>query len=153
MPYAVLADIKKILSAELYDFGIEVDSEIEFAEAVIDSSLGGIYLLKFDDVSRYQSVPTAIRWITAFLAAWRLFDLQTILEGTTDATAAERWKMKAMEWLKAIKEGSSRLVLDDGTLITMPPSALIRSYPSGMRVKAPSAANDPMFTRSQVGDW
>ena len=153
MPYAVLADIKKILSDEFYDFGTEVDSEIEFAEAIIDSYLGGVYLLKFDDVARYTSVPTAIRWIAAFLAAWRLFDLSTVLEGTTDATAADRWKMKAMEWLQAIKEGSSSLVLDDGTLVALPMSTLIRSYPSGVRDKAPSNDNDPMFTRAQAGEW
>ena len=97
MAYAVIADIQKILKDQFYDFGTEIDDEVEFAEAVVDSQLGGIYDLKFDDTANYASVPVAIKWITSLLTAWRLFDKMTVLEGRVDATAADRWKEKAMD--------------------------------------------------------
>ena len=151
MAYAVIGDVQKILKTGFFTYPNDIDDEVEWAEARIDSKLAGVYALKFDDTGEYASVPVEINWITALLVAYRLWDGQTVLEGQRDDTAADKWHEEAMDWLTCIKAGDCRLSLADGTLIDLPTTTLVmRSYPDGVRTKADSADNDPKFTRADV---
>ena len=155
MAYAVIADVKKILKIDFFDYPVDMDigAETEWAEARINSKLGGIYTLRFDNTSFYPTVPVEIKWITALLIAYRLWDAQTVLEGQSDDTQADGWRKEAMEWLKCVAGGECRLMLDDGALVALPTTISMRSYPNGVRTKEPSEDNDPLFTRAQVGAW
>ena len=153
MSYADFEDVKRILKTNLIQYPDDITDEIEFSEAVVDSHLAGNFALRFDDTNNYAAVPVQIKWITALLVGWRLFDPLTILEGQTGTSAGERWKKEAGDWLKCLATGACRLTLADGTLIEATESSLPRSYPSGTRDKAPSDDNDPMFTRDQAHSW
>ena len=153
MAYADFEDVKKILKARFLQYPDDISNEIEFAEAKVNTMLAGHYTLRFDDLAAYTSVPIEIKWITSLLVGWRLEDQATVLEGQTSSTAGKRWKREAEDWLKCLAEGECRLTLEDGTLIDLPSSSLPRSYPDGVRSKAPSEDNDPFFTRDQAHVW
>lgn len=152
MAYATYEDIKNILKNNFIQYPDDITEELEYAEAEIHSALAGHYPLRFDDTALYAAVPVQIKWITALLVGWRLFDSVTVLEGQTDAIAGKRWHKDATYWLKRLGSGDSRLTTEDGTLIESE-SSLPRSYPAGTRDKAPSIDNEPWFTRAQAGNW
>lgn len=153
MPYATFDDVKKILKTSYIQYPDDIGDEIEFAEAMVDSHLAGHLALRFDDTAKYATVPIQIKWITALLVGWRLFDTVTILEGQVDQTAGTKWKKEAEDWLDCLVSGDCRLTLEDGTLIDATTSSLPRSYPAGTRDKASSDDNEPYFTRAQAGQW
>lgn len=153
MAYADFDDVKKVLKINLIQYPDDISDEVEFAEAMVDSHLAGNFALRFDDVANYASVPVQIKWITALLVGWRLFDPATALEGQTRSSAGERWKKAAEDWLECLATGACRLTLADGTIVDATESSLPRSYPSGTRDKALSDDNDPWFTRAQAGQW
>jgi phage gp36-like protein len=152
--YATTADVKKILKDTIFEYSVDIDEELDYATTFIDSALSGHFVLPFDDVTQYATVPVQIKWIAAYLVAYKLWDSQVSLEGQTDDTAAGRWLQTAKDWLAAIRDGEMALTLADGTAVTSgETSGTPRFYPSGTRTKAASEDNDPFFTRAQAHDW
>ncbi len=152
MAYVVLADVKKILKDSLFNYPADIASEFEFAETYINGRLAGHYPLPFDDTGTYASVPTQIKWIAAHLVGYKLWDGVVALEGQTSDTAAARWKKLADDWLDRLVALEELLVLADGTVITITNGSL-RFYPSGIRDKAASTDNVPMFKRADAHEW
>lgn len=153
MAYCTIADVKNVLLESLYTYGANVDDQIAFAESEIDSILGGVYALPFDDASLYASVPVQIEWAAALLAAFKCWDEVVPLEGQKDDTAAARWRKMALDRLTQIAEGDARLTLADGTVVTDLSTTAPRFYPGGVKEKADEGDNTPMFTRAQAGEW
>ena len=149
MPYTTIDDVRTILKPELYDYPSNIDDAIGWAESEVHSIVGGVFPLRFDNTALYASVPSQIRWTTALLTAYRLWDRQVPLEGQTDDTAAEKWRSAAQATLMALRDGDSKLTLEDGTLVQV----------SGSSVSAPryadfSSDDDyPFFKRSQAREW
>jgi len=154
LAYLDIDDARKVLKENIFQYPADIDAEIEFAQTVINSKLAGFFTLPFDDVVTYATVPLEIKWIGALLTSYKLWDGVVALEGQADDTAAKRWHKEAMEWLECLREGRCSLTLVDGTIVVPPDTAGgPRSYPDGVRTKADSADNDPLFTRAQVGSW
>lgn len=153
MTYATADDVKKVLGSDKTKYPSDLSDQHEYAEGIIDGVLAGVYALRFDDTDNYATVPVQIKWVAAQLVAWALWDKATILEGQTDDTAASRWRTMALETLEMLRLGDMRLTLEDGTLVGTSENALPRSYPDGVRDKASSDDNDPLFTRAQAGKW
>ena len=152
MAYVELADVKKVLKDSLFNYPADITSEFEFAEAYINGRLAGHYPLPFDDTDIYASVPTQVKWIAAHLISYKLWDGVVALEGQTSDTAAKRWKKLADEWLTRLVKLEELLVLEDGTVISITNDTL-RFYPSGVRDKADSDKNVPMFKRADAHQW
>lgn len=153
MAYATADDVKKVLGSNSANYPSDIEDQQEFSEGIVDGALAGVYDLRFDDATKYASVPVQIKWIAALLVAWRLWDKATVLEGQADDTAAAKWRSEAYEMLEKLRMGEMRLTLEDGTVVGSPDNALPRSYPEGVRDKADSADNNPLFTRDQAGKW
>jgi len=154
MAYCTIADVKKVLTTDFYTYGAEVDDQIAWAEGEIDSVLGGHYSLPFDDTGTYSEVPVQIIWAASHLAAAKLWDEKTPLEGQTTDTRADEWRDAAMARLEKVSSGDEALTYLDGTVI-FPNLATThpRFYPSGVKDKADNADNKPFFTRAQAGEW
>lgn len=153
MAYVDLAGIKKVLKDNLFDYPADISNEIEFAESYINGRLAGHYPLRFDDVTKYPTVPLQIKWITAHLVGYKLWDSVVPLEGQDDDTAAGRWKKLADDWLSRLAEQDELLVLEDGTVIEITSGSALRFYPTGIREKASSEDNVPFFTRADAHKW
>lgn len=153
MAYADYDEVKKVLKEQFASFPPDLSDHIELAQAKVNSVLAGFYTLPFDDTATYSSVPVQIKWITALLVAWKLFDELTVLESQADSTQADAWKEEAESWLKQIREGSMRLTLADGTLVALlnNGTGVPRFFPSGTRKV--ETDNDPYFRRSQAHEW
>lgn len=155
MAYAAIADVKNVLRDAHFSYPSDISAQLDYAEAQVNSKLGGRYALPFDDTSLYTSVPVQIKWITSYLVAYKLWDEVTLIEGQQNDTAAQRWLQHAMEWLDRIASGDERLTYSDGSLVDLPAGAsgAPRFYPSGIRDKADSEDNEPYFTRAQAHEW
>ncbi len=152
MVYVVLTDVKKVLKDSILNYPSSIADEIDFARTYIHGRLAGHYPLPFDDTALYATLPTQIKWISAHLVGYKLWDLVVALEGQTSDTAAARWKKLADDWLDRIAALEELLVLADGTLIAISNSSL-RSYPSGVRTKADDDQNVPYFKRADAHEW
>lgn len=152
MAYVVLADVKKVLKDSILNYPGSIADEIEFARTYLHGRMAGYYPLPFDDTSLYTTIPVQIKWISAHLIGYKLWDQVVPLEGQTSDTAAMRWKKLADDWLDRITALEELLVLTDGTLITISNNSL-RSYPSGVRTKADDDKNVPYFKRADAHEW
>lgn len=152
MPYVELPTIKKVLRDDYLIYPDDIDPYIDFAETEINGRLAGTYPIPFDEVTLYASVPPLIQWISAYLVGYKLYDEMTSLEDIEKSTGDKWWEM-AQRWLLGLVEGDYLLHLADGTLVENSASTRPRSYPSGVRDKAPSTDNIPYFNRSQAGEW
>lgn len=148
MPYTTIADVKTVLKPELFDYPADVDDEILWAESEVNSVLGSVYQLRFDDATKYDSVPEQVRWATALLTAYRLWDRAVALEGQQDDTAAEKWRAAAMATLTALKDGDTQLTLADGTVITTTSGGSPIRYPDYS-----SETGYPFFKRENAHEW
>jgi phage gp36-like protein len=154
LSYTDVETIQKVLTDELAEYPVNIDSEVEWAATEIDSKLSGRYELPFDDISKYATVPVLIKWIASYLVGYKIWDMKTILEGQTEDTAGARWKAMADLMLDELKAGERFLVDASGALIeAVGGTTAPRFYPSGVRLKAPSSDNIPYFTRAQAGEW
>ncbi len=152
MAYVVLADVKKVLKDSIFNYPASITDEIEFARTYVHGRMAGHYPLPFDDTALYTTVPVQIKWISAHLIGYKLWDPAVALEGQTSDTAAMRWKMLADDWLMRIASLEELLILADGTVIAISNNS-IRSYPSGVRTKAKDADNVPFFKRADAHEW
>ena len=150
--YAALSDVKKVLKDSLFNYPASIADEVEFARTYLHGRMAGRYPLPFDDTSLYTTVPVQIKWISAHLIGYKLWDLVVALEGQTSDTAAARWKQLADDWLDRIANLEELLVLTDGTVIAISNNS-IRSYPSGVRTKAKDVDNVPYFKRADAHEW
>ncbi len=152
MVYAAVKDVKKVLKDSLLNYPASIVDEVEFARTYIHGRLAGHYPLPFDATELYASVPVQVKWISAHLTGYKLWDLVVALEGQTSDTAAARWKQLADDWLMRIASLEELLILADGTVIAISNNSL-RSYPSGVRTKAKDVDNVPFFTRADAHEW
>lgn len=151
--YASLDFVKNILRDDYLRYPSEIDNHANFAEMEIDSRLAGQHSIPFDDVAVYATVPPLIQWIYSYLVGYKLYDERTSLEDINNPKGQQWWDM-AQKWLTGIVEGDYLLHLEDGTVVVSAGSTTgPRSYPEGVRDKAPSADNLPYFTRADAGEW
>lgn len=154
MALVTITECQDVLSTDFVTYPADIDSEEDFAEAIINGHLGGIYELPFDDVSLYASVPPLIKWIAAHLVGYKLWDQRVVLEGQADDTAAQRWYNWAMDRLEKLRAGDIVLLDGSNVLITSNGSGSgPRFYPGGVKTKADEEDNTPWFTRAQAGNW
>ncbi len=153
MAYCDIADVKKVLKDDLFEYGTDVDDQIAWAEGIIDSTLGGHFELKFDAVANYATVPVQVEWAAAHLAAYKLWDRQVPLEGQTSDTAAQTWHDEAMQLMTDLISGDKVLTLADGTIVTGKDTGSMRFYPDGARTKADADDNVPFSTRARAHEW
>jgi hypothetical protein len=153
--YASIEFIENVLRDEFITYPSDLGPYLNFAQTIIDSRLIGAYATPFDDDTLYPGgVPALIQWVTAYLVAFKFFDERTAIENLGEDNAGKRWWDLAMALLGGIVDGAYLLYLADGTLVIGTGSTSgPRSYPSGVREKAPSADNIPYFTREQAGNW
>ena len=153
MSYADLDFVKNILRDDYLRYPSDLSDYSNFAQMEIDSRLAGQYLIPFDDVAVYATVPPLIQWVYAYLVGYKLYDERTSIEDINNPKGQQWWEM-AQRWLTGIVEGDYLLHLEDGTVVVSAGSTTgPRSYPDGVREKAPSADNVPYFTRAQAGEW
>ncbi len=151
--YASLDLVKLILRDDYLRYPSDITDYAAFAEMEIDSRLAGQYSIPFDDTAVYATVPTLIQWIYCHLVGYKMYDERTSLEDISNPKGQHWWDM-AQKWLAGIVEGDYLLSLADGTVVVSAGSTTgPRSYPEGLRDKAPSADNVPYFTRAQAGEW
>jgi hypothetical protein len=151
--YSTIDFVKNVLRDEFLSYPSDISAELGFAQAEINSRLAGTYHLPFDDTAQYAEVPVLIQWITAYLVGYKLYDSATATLELDNSRGKEWWEM-AQRWLSGIVEGDYLLHLADGTVVPGIGSTTgPRSYPSGVREKAPSTDNIPYFTREQAGNW
>jgi len=151
--YVTLDYVKNVLKDDYLRYPSDMLPYYSFAEMEINSRLAGQYDIPFDDTAKYASVPPLIQWIAAYLVGYKLYDEGTALT-QLESSRGERWWEMAQNWLTGIVEGTYLLHLVDGTVVESAGSTTgPRSYPSGVRDKAPSTDNEPYFTRAQAGEW
>lgn len=151
--YATLDFVKNILRDDYLRYPSDIANYADFAEMEIDSRLAGQYIIPFDDTAAYATVPPLIQWIYSYLVGYKLYDERTSIEDLNNPKGQQWWEM-AQNWLKGIVEGDYLLHLEDGTVVVSAGSTTgPRSYPDGLRDKAPSADNIPYFTRADAGEW
>lgn len=151
--YAPLDFVKRILRDDFLTYPQDMGLYYDFAEAEINSRLLGTYTIPFTANPPYTDVPMLIQWITAYLVGYKIYDEMTALENLENHRGHQWWAM-AQLWLSGLVEGTHLLHLADGTVVvSLGSTTSPRFYPNGVRDKAPSADNLPLFTRSQVGEW
>lgn len=153
MAYVNVDFIRNVLRDDFLKYPADLDPYLNFAQTEINSQLIGIYHIPFDDTGVYSEVPPLIKWIAAYLVGYKLYDERTSVSDLDNSRGQMWWEM-AQNWLRGIVEGTYLLHLADGTVIDGAGSTTgPRSYPSGIRDKAPSAENLPFFSRDQAGNW
>lgn len=153
MSYTEVEFVQNVLQDDFLKYPANLVPFFEFAEAIINARLAGKYALPFDDTSLYPSVPVLIKWIASYLVGYKLYDKATATQDIS-SNRGEAWLAMAHDWLTKIAEGDYLLHLEDGTVVESAGSTTgPRAYPSGVRDKAPSADNTPLFTRAQAGEW
>lgn len=153
MSYVDLDFATKVLKDEYLTWPADMTDYNHFAETEINARLVGLYAIPFDDPTLYPSVPPLIQWVAAYLIGYKIYDELTSIEDLANPRGKEWWEM-AQRWLGGIVEGDYLLHLADGTVVEgLGSTSGPRSYPSGVREKAPSTDNNPYFTRAQAGEW
>jgi hypothetical protein len=153
VPYVELDFVKRILRDDYLIYPEDMSDYNNFAETEINSRLVGQFAIPFDDTALYPTVPPLIQWIAAYLIGYKIYDERTSVEDLANSRGKEWWEM-AQRWLTGIVEGTYLLHLEDGTVVDSVGSTTgPRSYPAGVRDKAPSTENVPYFTRAQAGEW
>lgn len=153
MSYVELDFVKRVLRDDYLVFPESIDDYDNFARAEINARLAGTYLIPFDDIGLYASVPPLITWIAAYLVGYKLFDERTSMEDLDNSKGTEWWN-QAQLWLTGLASGEYLLSDADGIPVTAIGSITApRFYPNGVRVKANSDENIPYFTRDQAGKW
>lgn len=154
MSYAELDFVKRVLREDYVDFPKDFGVYDEFAQAIINSRLAGIYTVPFTVGSPCAEIPALVQWITAYLIGYKIFDERTSLEGLPADNKGTEWLEMAHSLLTGLVEGTYLLYCADGTVIEGLGSITApRFYPDGIRDKAPSADNIPYFNREQAGNW
>ena len=153
MAYVDLAFVKKVLRDDYLRYPSDLTDYDNFAQTEIHSRLRGKFTIPFDDTNNYASVPPLIKWVASYLIGYKLYDERTSFDSSETSKGQQWWDM-AQHWLTGLVEGDYLLHLADGTAVEGSGSTTQpRSYPSGVRDKAPSTDNTPLFKRSQVGEW
>lgn len=154
MSYITVTEVERLLRADFIQYPEDIDEHHEYGQAMVDGRLGGHYVLPFDDVATYATVPRQIEQIMAWFIGASLWDQATTLEGAVEDDQAERWRTEAGEWLAYIISGDMALTTDAGlVIVSISDSGGVRSYPTGLRDKADDDQNVPLFTRAQAGEW
>lgn len=155
MAYVTVVEVRRLLKAEYLEYPEDLTEHHSNAQATIDGKLAGHYVVPFDNVTIYAEVPLQIKQIAAWLVGASIWGQTTVLEGAVNSDKAEEWVEMAMLWLTEIAGGDMSLTDSTGVVIssTTANGEGIRSYPGGVREKAPSSDNNPIFTRAQAGEW
>lgn len=154
MGYVELDFIKRVLRDDYLVFPQDFGVYDEFAQAIINARLAGVYIVPFTEGTPCAEIPMLVKWITAYLVGYKIFDERTSFEGLPDDNKGQEWWDMAHSLLTGLAEGTYLLHCADGTVIESLGSVTApRFYPSGVRDKAPSADNLPYFSRDQAGNW